>query len=49
MDIPFGTVDWIDNLRFDEGRKLALITIVLLSVDLDRTDVLCLSCLSTYD
>ena len=26
MDIPFGTVDWIDNLRFDEGHELALIT-----------------------
>ena len=26
MDIPFGTVDWIDNLRFDKRRKLALIT-----------------------
>jgi hypothetical protein len=26
MDIPFGTVDWIDNLRFDKGRELALIT-----------------------
>jgi hypothetical protein len=25
MDIPFGTVDWIDNLRFDEERELALI------------------------
>ena len=25
MDIPFGTVDWIDNLRFDEGRELVLI------------------------
>ena len=26
IDIPFGTVDWINNLRFDEGRELALIT-----------------------
>jgi hypothetical protein len=26
MDIPFGTVDWIDNLRFDKGHELALIT-----------------------
>jgi hypothetical protein len=26
MDIPFGTVDWIDNLRFDEECKHALIT-----------------------
>ena len=26
MDIPFGTVDWIDNLRFDKEHKLALIT-----------------------
>lgn len=26
MDIPFGTVDWIDNLRFDKGRELVLIT-----------------------
>ena len=26
MDIPFGTVDWIDNLRFDKGCELALIT-----------------------
>ena len=26
MDIPFGTVDWINNLRFDERRKLVLIT-----------------------
>ena len=26
IDIPFGTVDWINNLRFDEGRELVLIT-----------------------
>ena len=26
MDIPFGTVDWIDNLQFDKGHELALIT-----------------------
>ena len=26
IDIPFGTVDWIDNLRFDKWRKLVLIT-----------------------
>ena len=27
MDIPFGTVDWIDNIQwFDEGRELVLIT-----------------------
>lgn len=26
MDIPFGRVDWIDNLRFDEERGHALIT-----------------------
>jgi len=26
MDIPFGTVDWINNLRFDKGRELVLIT-----------------------
>ena len=26
MDIPFGTVDWINNLRFNKGRKLTLIT-----------------------
>jgi len=26
IDIPFGTVNWINNLRFDEGRELALIT-----------------------
>jgi hypothetical protein len=26
MNIPFGTVDWIDNLRFDKGCELALIT-----------------------
>ena len=26
MDIPFGPVDWIDNLRFDKERELALIT-----------------------
>ncbi|KAF2179162.1 hypothetical protein K469DRAFT_694871 [Zopfia rhizophila CBS 207.26] len=26
MDIPFGKVDWIDNLRFDKERQHALIT-----------------------
>ena len=26
MDIPFGKVDWINNLRFDKGHELALIT-----------------------
>jgi len=26
MDIPFGTVDWINSLWFDEGHELALIT-----------------------
>ena len=26
MDIPFGTVDWINNLRFDKEREPALIT-----------------------
>ena len=26
MDIPFGTVDWINNLRFDKGRELVLNT-----------------------
>ena len=26
MDIPFGTVNWIDNLRFDKGCELVLIT-----------------------
>ena len=25
IDIPFGTVDWIDSLRFDKGRELELI------------------------
>jgi len=24
MDIPFGTVDWINNLRFNEGHELVL-------------------------
>ena len=28
MDIPFGTVHWIDNLRFDKRRELLLITYV---------------------
>ena len=26
MDIPFNTVNWIDNLQFDKGRELVLIT-----------------------
>ena len=26
IDIPFGTVNWIDNLQFDKGHELALIT-----------------------
>ena len=26
IDIPFGTVDWINNLQFNKGRKLTLIT-----------------------
>ena len=25
IDIPFGTVDWINNLQFDKGCELALI------------------------
>ena len=26
IDIPFGTVYWINNLQFNKGRKLVLIT-----------------------